>query len=376
MKKILIAIVLCLSTSTWSQISIKEIKKIGVDKNMTDETALYLQNLHNIRKTLIGQHDGVWLEENAKINSHITGLTNKYPSIVSYDFMFITHKYNKHGTWHRTQEHFIREKIVAANRSGIYITMCWHYNEPYERYSFYTKEMKSEEQVKNAFRSIMKGGENHEQYKKDLHKIAEFSGTLKDDNGKLIPILFRPFHEFDGEWFWWGAPYNTPDEFKDTWKFTVSYLRDTLGVHNMLYAFSPDIRFDSREDFLLRYPGNEYVDVIGFDDYEDFKYDLKRTEQAKKRIKILAELGKDMNKPVGLTETGYFIRHSEQKEIDLIRTKNLLKTLSEMHQYLDFIIFWANGGSWDYCVPPPGTLGEAEFKEFLNQTPLELIDTQ
>lgn len=43
----------------------------------------------------------------------------------------------------------------------------------------------------------------------------------------------------------------------------------------MLYAFSPDIKFDSREDYLLRYPGDDYVDILGFDDYEDFKYDKK-----------------------------------------------------------------------------------------------------
>ena len=112
-----------------------------------------------------------------------------------------------------------------------------------------------------SFKSILPGGQNHERYKKDLRKVAEFSSSLRDDDGKLIPFIFRPFHEFDGEWFWWGAAYNEPEEFKDLWRFTVHYLRDILNVHNMLYAFSPDIKFDSREDYLLRYPGDDYVDM-------------------------------------------------------------------------------------------------------------------
>lgn len=135
--------------------------------------------------------------------------------------------------------------------------------------------MPIEELKMMSFKSILPGGQNHERYKKDLRKVAEFSSSLRDDDGKLIPFIFRPFHEFDGEWFWWGAAYNEPEEFKDLWRFTVHYLRDILNVHNMLYAFSPDIKFDSREDYLLRYPGDDYVDILGFDDYEDFKYDKK-----------------------------------------------------------------------------------------------------
>jgi mannan endo-1,4-beta-mannosidase len=49
----------------------------------------------------------------------------------------------------------------------------------------------------------------------------------EDNNGKLIPIIFRPFHEFDGNWFWWGANYCTAEEYISVYRFTVNYLRDT-----------------------------------------------------------------------------------------------------------------------------------------------------
>lgn len=82
----------------------------------------------------------------------------------------------------------------------------------------------------------------------------------------------------------------------------------------MLYAFSPDIKFDSREDYLLRYPGDDYVDILGFDDYEDFKYDKKRTNEARKRIRIVGALANEKKKPCALTEVGYFIKRIIRKK--------------------------------------------------------------
>ncbi len=345
-----------------------KMRKHGVDKNMTDETALLLSDIQRSQTEglIIGQHDGIWLEERKGLNSHFSNLVGRLPAMVSYDFMHITNKGNKEGSWYRIRENEIRSNIIAANRDGVYITMCWHYNDPYTGSSFYTKNI-SEKYAAKSFRSILRDSVNHEIYKKDLRKIAEFSQSLRDDNGKLIPFVFRPFHEFDGEWFWWGAPYNSPEEFKDVWRFTVQYLRDSLNVHNILYTFSPDIKFESKDEFLLRYPGDEYVDIIGFDDYEDFKYDKKRVQRAKDRIKIVADIGRQRAKPVALTEVGYFIRHNiPAKEIDDQRIGWMLEAIAEMKEYLSYVVFWSNGGTYDYCVPSKGLVGEDAFIRFLD----------
>lgn len=369
--------VLFISISIFAGENIKDIKNRAVDKQLTDETATLLHNIFQLQSkgTMLGQHDGVWMEEGKKITGHIHNLSGRLPAIASYDFMFITNVNNTEGSWYRIREHEIRERIIAANRKGIFITMCWHYNDPYTQKTFYTKELSNEELKMKSFKSILPGGENHERYKKDLQKVAEFSNTLRDDNGKLIPFIFRPFHEFDGEWFWWGAPYNEPEEFKTLWKFTVSYLRDTLKVHNMLYAFSPDIKFESREDYLLRYPGDEYVDILGFDDYEDFKYDKNRTNEARKRIRIVGTLAKEKNKPCALTEVGYFIKKENPDKIDIQRMKYLLETISDMHKYLSYAVFWGNGGGV-YCVPIQGDSGEKEFNAFLKQPFILLNDNK
>ena len=356
---------------------LENIRSRAVDTLMTDETAVLFYNiLQNQGKgTMLGQHDGVWMEEGKKITGHIHKLSNRLPAVASYDFMFVTNVNNTEGSWYRIREHEIRERIIAANREGILITMCWHYNDPYTQKTFYTKELPTEELKMISFKSILPGGQNHERYKKDLRKVAEFSSSLRDDDGKLIPFIFRPFHEFDGEWFWWGAAYNEPEEFKDLWRFTVHYLRDILNVHNMLYAFSPDIKFDSREDYLLRYPGDDYVDILGFDDYEDFKYDKKRTNEARKRIRIVGALANEKKKPCALTEVGYFIKKDNPQKVDIKRMEYLLETISDMYEYLSYAVFWGNGGGV-YCIPTQGDAGEEEFKSFLRQPFILLNDNK
>ena len=376
-KLLLLIIMSLMSFSLFAGDDILKIKGRAVDKQITDETAMLLRSIlqKQGKGTMLGQHDGVWMEEGEKITGHIHKLSERLPAVASYDFMFITNVNNTEGSWYRIQEHSIRERIIAANREGIYITMCWHYNDPYTQKTFYTKELPTDELKKKSFKSILPGGENHERYKKDLQKVAEFSSSLRDDEGKLIPFIFRPFHEFDGEWFWWGAAYNEPEEFKTLWKFTVRYLRDTLNVHNILYAFSPDIKFNSKEDYLLRYPGDDYVDILGFDDYEDFKYDEKRTDEARKRIRIVGTLANEKKKPCALTEVGYFIKKENSQTVDVERMESLLETISDMYEYLSYAVFWGNGGSV-YCVPVQGDAGEREFKSFLAQPFILLNDNK
>ena len=80
--------------------------------------------------------------------------------------------------------------------------------------------------------------------------------------------MFRPFHEATGSWFWWGAAFCDAETYKSVYKYTVEYLRDKKEVHNFLYLYGPGSEAVSEEEYGIRYPGDEYVDVIGFDMYD------------------------------------------------------------------------------------------------------------
>jgi len=74
------------------------------------------------------------------------------------------------------------------------------------------------------------------------------------------------------------------------WQFTVTYLRDSLAVHNFIFTFSPDNKFNTEAEFLERYPGDNFVDMVGMDNYGDFGRDGKyNLESGVKKLKIVSD---------------------------------------------------------------------------------------
>jgi mannan endo-1,4-beta-mannosidase len=122
----------------------------------------------------------------------------------------------------------------------------------------------------------------------ELDKVYVGLKELTDAN---VNIMFRPFHEMNGGWFWWGK---RKKNFKKLWIMTYDYLVDEKGLNNMLWCFSPDA---GQPDYMLYYPGDEYVDIVGLD-----AYTLDLPTRAKNGYKELIALGK----PFGFTEYGCY----------------------------------------------------------------------
>lgn len=116
---------------------------------------------------------------------------------------------------------------------------------------------------------ILPGGDKHADFNAYLDLIAGVATGATDDDGTLIPIIFRPFHENTGSWFWWGVSETTAGEYKEIFRYTVEYLRDTKAVSNLIYAFSPNGTFGGDpEPYMATYPGDGWVDIFGYDSYE------------------------------------------------------------------------------------------------------------
>ena len=112
-----------------------------------------------------------------------------------------------------------------------------------------------------------------------LDICADYCLLLQEQN---IPVLFRPFHENSGDWFWWGNSgcedendKYFPEIFKRNWRHIVEYMYKR-GVHNCIYVYSSNgSDFDNEEKintssfrpYEITYPGDEWVDICAFDDY-------------------------------------------------------------------------------------------------------------
>lgn len=149
--------------------------------------------------------------------------------------------------------------------------------------------------------NILPGGKFNEAYTAYLDLIAEYASLV---NGT---ILFRPLHENTGGWFWWGSTFCTADTYKSVFKYTVDYLRDEKNVHNFLYLYGPGSEAASEAEYEERYPGDGYVDLVGFDSYDnnpDESANYTFQDNFRNTIRLTDAFAKKHNKLFAVTETG------------------------------------------------------------------------
>jgi mannan endo-1,4-beta-mannosidase len=250
----------------------------------------------------------------------------------------------------------------GLSRGGL-ITYAWHMRNPVTNRSFYD--------TTRAVHTILPGGENHETYKETLDQVAAYFKEFDP-----MPIIFRPFHEHNGDWFWWGKGLAGEDEYIALWRFTVQYLRDEKEVHNILWAFSPDrSRMDIKHfkrDYFYAYPGDEFVDIIGYDNYWDVGHPANNNPpdvQAKDFVhglSMLAQIADSLAKIPALTETGL-----EAIPDSLFWTQTLLKALlaNEWTRKITYLQVWRNATFErerrdHYYAPFPGQASAADFIKF------------
>ncbi|MGN7812599.1 glycoside hydrolase family 26 protein [Flavobacterium sp. 22076] len=333
-----------------------------IDKSATRETKNLYRNLKSISKEhiLFGHQHALeyghgWSNEPNK--SDVKLVTGSHPAVVGIDFSDFSGRSREEI---KKAKETLRKNVIDTYERGGITTVSWHFNNPASGGGFYWKDSISAPSMS----LIKKGGSHHEQYKEILKTIADFANSAKAKDGKLVPMIFRPFHEFDGDWFWWGKKYTSREDFIEVWQFTVSYLRDTLKVHNFIYAFSPDNRFNSESEYLERYPGDDYVDMFGIDNYGDFgrdgKYDL---ENGIKKLKIISDIAIKKNKLAAFTETG----------LESITNKNwwtevLLQSIKKENIKLCYVLVWRNDAVslTHYYAPFPGQISVPDFLQFYN----------
>jgi mannan endo-1,4-beta-mannosidase len=340
-----------------------------VDKAATEQTAALFYHLKKLSQTkiLFGHQDdtkrGVtnantqWANEQhlpsvSRDQSDVKEVTGTYPAVYGHDFMHIANFAT--GGWFDYEKQIARELTIDAYNRGGVNTYAWHYANPVSQKSFYWEQSPVE-----AVSKIIPGGSHHDVFKNSLKQVADFAKSLVGADGKLIPVIFRPFHEFDGDWFWWGKAHCTTSDYKTLYQFTVTYLRDSLGVHNFLYAWSPDKNFNTETQFLERYPGDAYVDLVGMDNYGDMQPGTSPTVAAQK-LKIVSEYAKSKNKLAAMTETGLM-----NLTLSNWYTQMLLKALQSEKVELSYVLVWANTKE-AYWTPYKGHSAESDFKSFKN----------
>ncbi|WP_163408355.1 glycoside hydrolase family 26 protein [Flavobacterium ajazii] len=331
------------------------------DKKATKETIVLYKKLQQLTQKgyLFGHQDDLAYGVNWKYEPHrsdVKDVTGDYPAVYGWDIAGLEKDdpNNIDGVPFDKMKQYIEE---ANDRGGI-STISWHFDNP-------ATGKNAWDNTPNALKTILPGEKNHAKFTSWLDKAASFFLSLKDKKGKNIPILFRPYHELTGGWFWWGKGNCTPEDFKTIWKFTFEYLQKK-GVHNLIYVYNTS-SFNSKEAFLENYPGDDYADILSFDTYQN-NNDIngeKFITETQSQLKIINEITQKNHKLIALAEAGY-----EAIPDPKWWTGTFSKAIGDYK--ISYALLWRNHG-WQekeqkmhYYVPYPGQLSEKDFVEFYN----------
>jgi len=253
-----------------------------VNKNASVEAKRLLSYLYSINGNhiLSGQHGGDRFLDTVK------AITGKYPAVWGSDFIW-------HGAKDAGQE--VVDMAKRKYSEGYIVTLMWHQGRPIDDPPYGWKESIQAHLTDAQWNELVTEGTPL--HKRWLAQIDTVAGYLKQLNDAHIPILWRPYHEMNGVWFWWGNR-RGKDGIQKLWKMMYDRYVNHFHLNNLLWVWGAngprDIPGDEAYAYQDFYPGNDYVDVLGADVYH--------MDYEQKDYNDLLSLGK--GKLIALTECG------------------------------------------------------------------------
>ena len=138
-----------------------------------------------------------------------------------------------------------------------------------------------------------------------LERAADFIESLGPD----VAVIFRPWHENTGPWFWWGKGLCSENEYRELYRLTWVYFTRERGLENILWCYSPNGPFTPQE-YMATYPGDEFVDIVATDLYEFIGPDgpeeagVRFGTMVKDMLTTLSAVGMEHHKLIAFSETG------------------------------------------------------------------------
>ncbi len=303
-----------------------------VSSPVTPNPSAQLNNLYNYLKTNFGTkiisgamaahstniNEAVWIHEN----------TGKWPAFTFFDFIDHT---NPNQNWVKYNDPFTLGQ-EWWNNNGV-VGFSWHWRDPLTKSgSFSTSE--------TTFDITKVNDTNSAEYKAMIVDIDVIAGYLKPFKDANIPVIWRPLHEAEGAWFWWGAKGAEPC--KTLWRLLFDRLVNYHGLNNLIWVWTTSVSTNAAN----WYPGDDYVDVLGMDIYpgenqhgsQYISFNKVREFTGGKKIITLSECGSVPN-PALMLENG--------DAWSWFMPWNSDYTRSDLH---NGITWWKKFFSYDYVV--------------------------
>lgn len=321
---------------------------------------ILVSNLMDLAKKgyMIGHQDALaygvsWRYQEGR--SDIQDVAGDYPALYGWDIGGIEHgkKNNIDGVPFSKMIQWIKE---IHQRKGL-STISWHMDNPLSGGN-------SWDVTAGTVESMLPGGSKNTLYNQWLDRAADFLNALEDTQGNKIPVLFRPYHELTGTWFWWCQNNTSSDNYKALWRYTFDYLTKNHQIKHLVWVYNT-ADYATKQEFLEYYPSDALVDMLSFDKYQygapDQGQSFKTT--LRNQLQILTEIGKEKNKPIAFAETGYETIPDPQWWTGTLH--QILKDFPVSH-----VLLWRNHG-WQeteqkmhYYAPHEGHPSAKDFQTF------------
>lgn len=302
--------------------------------------------------------------KSGSLNSTYGQVLQCLPLIYGVDFYYAS------GTWHKpkgirdARENLIKiVKDTWRERRAI-ACFSWHLENPYVPSEFpttagfrYTNNKKNpdypvqhryviKEILENSGELCGKGnvsgkdnakGYNtpREWFEDRCKEVAAIINEFVDDNGKPIPFIFRLWHEWEDGWMWWGAKYVSADDYKRFFILTEQTIKKYAPNAQILWAYCSDRYVNGEEEYMERYPGDDYVDIIGFDDYA-IGQSKEDWTAAVNRAKMVCRIAEKRHLATGLFET-----NNNKRKIPNYYTDHLNRMLTAKDVRLGIVQIWS-----------------------------------
>ncbi|MBP3609132.1 MAG: beta-mannosidase [Lachnospiraceae bacterium] len=267
-----------------------------VNKNATREARAVLTYLEDIRgkKIITGQHTQTMAQEELWQMEKVTG---KLPALCGFELLAYSPNINYPSCDEAALKEINENKGTLqrayewAERGGL-LTFTWHWYSPIGGVdkSFYSRNTDFDaEQV------FVEGTPEREAFYHDMDVMAEL---LQGFQEKHIPILWRPFHEAEGDWFWWGV--KGMDTARKLYREMFHYYTEVKQLNHLIWVWN-----NPRPE---GYVGDEYCDIVTADFYPPEHTHTAMTEKLDSLKKITS------GKPFAIGEIGTIPKISEMEK--------------------------------------------------------------
>ncbi|MFB5266100.1 glycosyl hydrolase [Paenibacillus enshidis] len=231
-----------------------------VNTNASQEARSLLFYLSSIsgKKLITGQHD--YLESPDELNNKLKTISGSYAGLHGYELGAIS---NQSAEAAAKQRNNVISSAIQWDRKGGIVAMTFHQPLPGTARTWKNVQAKLTQEQFDMY--VTPGTQEYNQLIADLDDVAVYLKKLRDAD---VPVLWRPYHEMNGDWFWWGKK----DNFEQLWTIMYNRFVNVHHLNNLIWVWNANAPNPNSAPYAAVFPGLSKVDILAADIYDnDFR---------------------------------------------------------------------------------------------------------